>query len=151
MTDKSKLGQTAPEFSRSGIYDAAGSSSQFRISDVYNNRGRLGNTYSAGLQFFHANTGESTTDDFHNIGASTHQGGHTEYYGQSAYPFGTSQTEHSSWTKRSTDYHVDNSSLTSDRGSQRGEGIPQWRKLLLDPEQAGAFLSRQWPRVCQYV
>ena len=149
MSNKRQLGKTAPAIGRSGIYYSAGDNSPFRVGEMDNNERTLGNTYTAGFQYFNSNTNEYKTDEFHNIGQREHSDNFE--IDQSVQPRASRATNRdiSSSTKhKESKYYTSECSSISDRTS-RQEEIPTWRKLLLDPEKAQYYLNREWPRVCR--
>lgn len=150
MADNKYLGKTAPDLSRSNVYDSAGDGKTFHLNEIP--KWRLGNSYSAGFDYF-SNAGE-------NIAEISESRKPTGSYNNRAFERSTkslsatqdTKTAVSSSTRldQSADYTDDASSSSSKGGNRQEEQMLTWRKMLLDPLTAGQFLSKQWPRVRKY-
>jgi len=141
MSDKRQLEKTAPAIGRSGIYYSAGEIRPFRVGEMDNNERTLGNTYTAGFQYFNSNTNEYKTDEFHNIGQRENSDnfGNDQRNMQPRATRATNRDISSSTKHKESKYYTSECSSISDRTSQREE-MPTWRKLLLDPEKAQYYL-----------
>lgn len=150
MSNKRQLGKTASAIGRSGIYDSAGDNRPCRVGEMDNNDRPLGNTYTAGFQYYNSNTNEYKTDEFHNIGLRENADKHEndQRTMQPRVNRATTRDISSSTKHEESKYYTSECSSISDRTSQREE-IPTWTKLLLDPENARYYLNREWPRVCR--
>ena len=150
MSNKKQLGKTAPAIGRSGIYYSAGDNRPFSVGEMDNNDRPLGNTYTAGFQYFNSNTNEYKTDEFHNIDQRENSD-NFENDQRTMQPKATRATNRdisSSTQHKESKYYTSECSSISDSTSQPEE-MPTWRKLLQDPEKARYYLNREWPKVCR--